>query len=126
MELFRSIFGRSISPYSARIRENTDQNNSEYRNFSRSASFYTTINKTSSKKSIIINLKSKFFSKNLLSSVCYDIANTSCIITSNIFPLHFVNVASNVISFPFLVNNYGRYNTRAGIHGNSSIVSLLS
>ena len=44
-ELFRSAFSRiraeygeirSISPYSDRMRENVDQNNSEYRHFSRS------------------------------------------------------------------------------------------
>ena len=104
--------------------ENADQNNSEYAKFSRSVSFYTTLNKTSS-KSISFSLKSNFFSKNLLSSEYDQISNSSCIITSNIFPLDFVNVASNVMSFPFLVNNYGRYNTRTGVHGNGSIVSLL-
>ena len=44
-ELFWSVFSRirtengeirSISPYSIRMRENTDQNNSEYEHFSRS------------------------------------------------------------------------------------------
>ena len=42
-ELFWSVFSRirteyRISPYSARMRENTDQNNSEYRHFLRSVS----------------------------------------------------------------------------------------
>ena len=45
-EFFWSVFSRiwteygeirSISPYSVRMRENTDQNNSEYGHFSRSA-----------------------------------------------------------------------------------------
>ena len=44
-ELFRSVFSRfrteygeirSISPYSIRMRENTDRNNSKYKHFSRS------------------------------------------------------------------------------------------
>ena len=49
-ELFWSVFSRiwteygetrSISPYSVRMRENTDQNNSEYGHSSRSFSFIT-------------------------------------------------------------------------------------
>ena len=48
-ELFRSLFSRirteygeirSISPYWVRMRENADQNNSEYGHFSRSAYYY--------------------------------------------------------------------------------------
>ena len=35
----RTYSGREISSYSVRMRENTDQNNSEYENFSQSDSF---------------------------------------------------------------------------------------
>ena len=34
--MFTKLDSRSISPYSVRMRENTDQNNSEYGHFSRS------------------------------------------------------------------------------------------
>ena len=75
-ELFWSVFSRIrteygeilISPYSVRIRENTDQNNSEYDHFLRSAPFCVNISSCKGILKYIDILKKLIFHKKKLVS----------------------------------------------------------